>query len=179
MNLIGGLQCLLITSLLITPQKTCHGGPYFDWLLVQGHWVRVGVLFLIKGAIIHLHTSEMRRRFRKGFQMQSQIAPTLSEMIKKSQKQISDIGKSGAEFAHSRCAFKNRGFYFSFVFAGCASTRWQASPNTFHSSHKLDRACVAVALLSSSVSSFQCLHPASCIHLSSSFVNFSQLFCSD
>lgn len=83
MNLIGGLQCLLIISLLITPQKTCHGGPYFDWLLVQGHWVRVGVLFLIKGAIIHLHTSEMRRRFRKGFQMQIQIAPTLSEMIKK------------------------------------------------------------------------------------------------
>lgn len=66
MNTIGGLQRLLITALLITPQKTGHRGPYFDWLRAQGHRVRVGVLFLIKGAINHLHTSEMRRRFRKG-----------------------------------------------------------------------------------------------------------------
>lgn len=34
-----------------SPQKTCHGKPCFDWLTVQGHWVRVRALLLIKPAI--------------------------------------------------------------------------------------------------------------------------------
>lgn len=177
---------LLIKSLLITLQKTGHGGAYFDWLMAQGQWVRFGVLFLIKGAINHSHTSEMRRCFRKGHfhgskgyqpfslsKRQSEIATNFIKNVT-----IADFrqGDSGVEFAHSRCVFK---VHFSCVFAGCSSTRWQSSPNTFHSSHKLDRVCVAAALLSSSVSSFQCLHPPSCIHLSSSFVNSSQRICSD
>lgn len=39
----------------ITPhhpsEKTCHGRPCFDWLTVQGHWVRLRALLLIKHAI--------------------------------------------------------------------------------------------------------------------------------
>lgn len=187
--MIGGLQRLLITALLITPQKTGHRGPYFDWLRAQGQQVRFGVLFLIKGAINHLHTSEMRRRFRKGpfhssrgyhpfsrSKTQSRIAPTLS---KKRQSQISDRGKVGSNLPIQGVSLKFRGFIFPLFFAGCTSTRWQSSPNTFHSSHKLDRVCVAVALLSSSVPSSQCLRPPSCIHLSPSFVNSSQCVRSD
>lgn len=124
--MIGGLQRLLITALLITPQKTGHRGPYFDWLRAQGQQVRFGVLFLIKGAINHLHTSEMRRRFRKGpfhssrgyhpfsrSKTQSQIAPTLS---KKRQSQISDRGKVGSNLPIQGVSLKFRGFIFPLFF---------------------------------------------------------------
>lgn len=41
-----------ITSLLISPhRKHAMEGPCFDWLTVQGHWVRVRALLLIKPAI--------------------------------------------------------------------------------------------------------------------------------